>query len=144
MLKTVVIVFCFALVISLSYGCKERHAIESIEISPVTKNENDTPSSDLYVCEVDGDNNKREFEATGKYSDGDNEDLTDEVIWSTDASDDSILSSEIPGRVYCNKNYGSYAVIATYELESGESFSSDSDDENNTELTDYIDIFTQQ
>lgn len=143
MLKTVVIIFCFALVISLSYGCKERHAIESIEISPVTENSNDKTASGKYVCDPDGEA-YRQFEVTGLYSDDDNEDLTDEVTWSTDSSDDSVLSTVIPGMVYCNNDYGVFGVMATYELESGESSSSDEEEDSDSELTDTVLIDTQQ
>lgn len=117
-------------------ACKETVTLDSIEISPVSSDNGDNTSNDVYVCSSSGAG-YRQFQVTANYSDDDTKDISDKVTWSTDASDDSYLSSLVSGLVYCSTDYGVIGLQASYTIESGETTESDNDSDS-TELKDSV------
>lgn len=127
--------FILTVLILILAGCKDSADFEEVKIEPVVSNSSDTTSSDLYVCVLS--TGFRKFEAVGKYSDGSDKDLTEDVTWTSDASDDSVLSSTINGLVYCNSDWGKMGLKVTYSLSTSESGSE------KTEYTDTVIVDVQ-
>lgn len=128
-----ILILYLVVVLGGFYGCADSKDFESVEIEPKISNSSDNIAANTYVCQstVDG---YRLFEAVGKYSDGSSTDLTEEVQWSSDATDDTILSDEIAGLVYCNSDWGILGVKVTYSLST-----SDSSSTSDSDTTDYTD-----
>jgi hypothetical protein len=136
-------VFIIIFIICAVMACKESKDLDSIEISAVIEITadgdltGDEIGKDLYVCESSIDK-YRQFKVNGLYKDDSEEDLTDEVVWTSDATEDTVLSDAVPGTVYCRSAFGVFGVVATYTLNTGDSNSSSTDDASNTEFKDSV------
>lgn len=123
-----ILIFISIVLFAYLLGCSEGREFDSLEVRPETYTSENYP----YCCPYNSDatcdngsgytaNGYRYFEAIGVYSDDSEEDLTDEVTWETDASDDSVLSSTANGLVWCNKITGAFSISAKYTLSSSDS-----------------------
>ena len=125
------------MILGVLMGCRESKNLESIKIVPVTADESDDTATDTYICRSSREEVRR-FIVNGEYADDSEEDLTDEVEWTSDedASGDSILSSTMPGLITCNWAFGKIPIKATYTLNSSDSNSSGEGE--TTEFTDTV------
>ncbi len=130
------LIFSLAILLLIMVGCADSKDFESIEIVAESSNGGDESASDIFVCEstASSGDGYRKFKAVGRYDDDSTTVLTDDVTWTSDASDDSILSDDIPGLVYCRSAWGILGIKITYSLNTIDS-SSTSDNSSN-EYTD--------
>ena len=133
-------VFILATSLFTLLSCADSKDFESVEIVAASSDASDDSSSDLFICKAASNSGSgyRLFKAVGRYSDDSTEELTDEVTWSSDASDDSILSSIIPGKVYCNTAWGNIGIKITYSLNTSDSSTTSTSDSN--EFTDTANV----
>ncbi len=133
------LIFYLAILLLILVGCADSKDFESIEIVADSSN-GDVGSSDqedLFFCitKNSGGEGRRLFKAVGRYNDGSTTVLTDDVTWSSDASNDSILSDIIPGLVYCSTAWSTdLGIKITYTLNTIDS--SSTSDNNSNEYTD--------
>lgn len=128
--------------IILFAACKEYNSLDSITVSPVDSDPSDDASSETYICKTTGSGGtgNRRFQVIGSYEDDDTEDLSSEVTWEIDATDD-VLSDAYPGLVICNTAFGTSGLKATYTIDSGDS--SEGEGASATELTDSVIVNAQ-
>ncbi len=114
------------------FGCADSKDLESVEIVAKSENSSDDSETDLFVCEstASGGDGYRMFKAVGRYSDDSTTTLTDDITWSSDASNDSILSDDIPGLVYCSTAWGVLGIKVTYSPNATDSSSTSDTDSN--------------
>ncbi len=101
---------CFVLsLLVVIYGCQdEEKELESLKVY----SEDASPDLSEYPCTL---YDYKQFVATGYYNDDSSEDLTEEVTWSEDSTDD-VLVDDIPGLVHCAQT-GSFLLIAKYTIQ---------------------------